>query len=47
VAAILAGLCWAASRKRSREVLVVRLVSHRAPTAEGWRSFGWTVRTAS
>jgi len=46
VAAIMAGLRWAASRKRSREVLVVRLVSDRAPTSERWRSFGWTV-TAS
>ena len=43
VAAIMAGLRWAASRKRSREVLVVRLVSHRPPTSERWRSFGWTV----
>jgi hypothetical protein len=43
VAAIMAGLRWAASRKRSRETLVVRLVSHRAPTAQRWRSFGWTV----
>ena len=46
VAAIMAGLRWAASRKRSRELLLVRLVSHRAPTSERWRSFGWTV-TAS
>src|SRR5437879_330543 len=43
VAAIMAGLRWAASRKRSRELLLVRLVSHRAPTSERWRSFGWTV----
>ena len=46
VAAIMAGLRWAASRKRSRETLRVRLVSHRAPTSERWRTFGWTV-TAS
>ena len=46
VAAIMAGLRWAASRKRSRETLHVRLVSHRAPTSERWRTFGWTV-TAS
>ena len=44
VAAIMAGLRWAASRKRSRELLVVRLVSQRAPTSERWRSFGWSVR---
>ncbi len=43
VAAILAGLRWAASRKGSRKNLLVRLVSHRAPTSERWRSFGWTV----
>jgi hypothetical protein len=43
VAAIMAGLRWAASRKRSRELLLVRLVSHRAPTSERWSSFGWTV----
>jgi hypothetical protein len=43
VAAIMAGLAWAAARKRSRETLVVRLLSHRAPTAERWRTFGWTV----
>ena len=43
VAAILAGLRWAASRKRSRQMLLVRLVSHRAPTSERWRAFGWTV----
>ena len=43
VAAIMAGLRWAASRKRSRELLQVRLLSHRAPTSERWRSFGWTV----
>lgn len=43
VAAILAGLRWAASRKRSREMLLVRLVSHRAPTSDRWLSFGWTV----
>ena len=46
VAAIMAGLRWAASRKRSRELLVVRLVSDRSPTAERWRSFGWTVRVS-
>jgi hypothetical protein len=43
VAAIMAGLRWAASRKRSRELLLVRLVSRRAPTSERWRSYGWTV----
>jgi hypothetical protein len=43
VAAIMAGLAWAAARKRKRETLVVRLVSHRAPTADRWRTFGWTV----
>jgi len=43
VAAIMAGLRWAASRKRSREMLRVRLVSHRAPTPERWRSYGWTL----
>ena len=43
VAAIMAGLRWAASRKRSRELLVVRLVSDRPPTSERWRSYGWTV----
>jgi hypothetical protein len=46
VAAIMAGLAWAAARKQSRERLVVRLVSHRAPAAERWLTFGWTV-TAS
>ena len=46
VAAITAGLRWAASRKRSRELLRVRLVSDRAPTSDRWRTFGWTV-TAS
>jgi hypothetical protein len=46
VAAIMAGLRWAASRKRSRELLVVRLVSNRAPTSERWRSFGWIVTAA-
>ena len=46
VAAIMAGLRWAASRKRSRELLQVRLLSHRAPTSERWRSFGWTVRAS-
>ena len=46
VAAMTAGLRWAASRKRSRELLQVRLLSQRAPTSERWRSFGWTV-TAS
>ena len=43
VNAIMAGLRWAASRKRSRERMVVRLVSDRAPTSERWRAFGWTV----
>jgi hypothetical protein len=47
VTAMMAGMRWAASRKRSRELLVVRLVSHRAPTSERWRSFGWTVRIPS
>jgi hypothetical protein len=47
VAAIMAGLRWAASRKRSRELLLVRLVSDRAPTSERWRSFGWIVRDSS
>jgi hypothetical protein len=47
VAAIMAGLRWAASRKRSREPLLVRLVSDRAPTSERWRSFGWIVRDSS
>ena len=46
VAAITAGFRWAASRKRSRETLLVRLVSDRAPTSERWRAFGWIV-TAS
>jgi len=46
VAAITAGFRWAASRKRSRETLLVRLVSNRAPTSERWRAFGWIV-TAS
>ena len=46
VTAIMAGLRWAASRKRSRETLRVRLVSDRAPTSERWRSFGWTVTTS-
>ncbi len=46
VEAISAGVRWAASRKRSRELIVVRLVSDRAPTPERWRSYGWTV-TAS
>ena len=46
VTAIMAGLRWAASRKRSRETLRVRLVSDRAPTSERWRSFGWTVRVS-
>jgi hypothetical protein len=45
VAAITAGLRWAATRKRARELLLVRLVSHRAPTVERWRAFGWTVST--
>jgi hypothetical protein len=43
----MAGLRWAASRKRSRELLVVRLVSDRAPTSERWRSYGWTVTTSA
>ena len=43
VTAIMAGLRWAASRKRSRERMVVRLVSDRAPTPERWRAFGWIV----
>jgi hypothetical protein len=43
VEAIMAGLRWAASRKRSREMLVVRLVSDRAPTSERWHAFGWAV----
>jgi len=47
VAAIMAGLAWAAARKRSRQMLLVRLVSDRAPTAERWRTFGWTVRLPS
>jgi len=42
VAAIMAGLRRAASRKRSRELLVVRLVLVRLPTPQRWRSFGWT-----
>jgi len=46
VAAIAAGFRWAASRKRSRETLVVRLVSDRAPTSERWRAFGWIVTAA-
>jgi hypothetical protein len=46
VAAMMAGLRWAASRKRSRELLVVRLVSDRAPTSERWRSYGWNVRVS-
>ena len=46
VTAIMAGLPWAAARKRSRELLVVRLVSERAPTPERWRSYGWTVRAS-
>ena len=44
VAAIMSGLAWAAARNRSRQMLVVRLVSDRAPTSERWRSFGWTVK---
>jgi len=44
VSAIMAGLRWAASRKRSRDPIVVRLVSDRAPTSERWRAFGWTVK---
>lgn len=43
VTAIMAGLRWAASRKRSRETLRVRLVSNRPPTSERWRSYGWIV----
>jgi hypothetical protein len=43
VATIMAGLAWAASRKRSRDKLRVRLVSDRAPTPERWRTYGWTV----
>ena len=43
VAAIMAGLAWAAARKRSRETLTVRLVSHCVPTPERWRTYGWTV----
>ena len=43
VAAIMAGLAWAAARKRTRETLVVRLVSSRAPTSDRWSTFGWTV----
>ena len=46
VTAIMAGLPWAAARKRSRELLVVRLVSERAPTPARWRSYGWTVRAS-
>jgi hypothetical protein len=48
IEAILAGLGWAAARKASRKTktVAVRLISGRAPTAERWRSFGWTV-TAS
>ena len=47
VAAIMAGLRWAASRKRSPELLLVRLMSDRAPTSERWRAFGWIVRDSS
>ena len=43
VAAITAGLGWAAARKKSRERLVVHLVSYREPAPERWRSFGWTL----
>ena len=43
VAAIMSGLAWAAARNRSRQMLVVRLVSDRAPSSERWHSFGWTV----
>src|SRR5438045_9709930 len=39
VTAIMAGLPWAAARKRSRELLVVRVVSERAPTLERRRSY--------
>ncbi len=46
VTAIMAGLPWAAARKRSRELLVVRLVSERAPTPERWRSYGWSLRSS-
>ena len=44
VSAITAGFRWAAARKRASELLVVRLVSDRAPTSERWRAFGWTVK---
>jgi hypothetical protein len=43
VAAITAGLAWAAARWRSRERRLVRLVSQREPTSERWRALGWTV----
>ena len=43
VAAIIAGLAWAAVRRRSRDRRLVRLVSEREPTSERWRAFGWTV----
>ena len=45
VAAISAGFRWAAARK-NRTTLVIRLASHRAPTPERWRAYGWTVRPA-
>ena len=44
VSAITAGFRWAAARMRSRELIVVRLVSDREPTPERWRPFGWTVK---
>jgi len=44
VSAITAGFRWAAARKRSRDPIVVRLVSDREPTPERWRAFGWTVK---
>ena len=46
VSAITAGFRWAAARRRSRDLIVVRLVSDREPTPERWRAFGWTVRTS-
>ena len=44
MSAITAGFRWAAARKRSRDPIVVRLVSDREPTPERWRAFGWTVK---
>src|SRR2546422_5836512 len=41
VAAIMAGLRWAASRKRSREMLLVRLLPGRAPPAGSRRPLWW------